>query len=74
MDPLGFVVEAESKFDIGARNAASIETQISSSGIQRIASDTGGNQGRSVTFCVETGVVKVCAKGQSELELCTLKA
>lgn len=56
-------------FAVGARNTEATAKMLAKFGIRVVASDTGGNKGRSVEFSVETFkmVVKTLGSGTKEL-------
>jgi chemotaxis protein CheD len=62
----------EGRLDIGIRNAAAVKAQIQALGLPCRSVDVGGNLGRTVTFTVETGQVRVRTVSQGERTLCTL--
>lgn len=64
---------ANSRLDVGARNAAAVEQLAKQYGLQLVARDVGGTLGRTVTFTAETGVVVVRTVSQGEVELCRLR-
>ncbi len=45
--------------DMGQKNVVAVRTALEKEGIPIVASDTGGNRGRSVWLSVETGVMTV---------------
>ena len=63
----------ESRLDIGARNAAAVLVQLQGLGMRAKAFDVGGNLGRTVTFSLETGHIRVRTVSQGERLLCSLK-
>lgn len=63
----------ESRLDIGARNSAAVLAQLQSLGMRARAFDVGGNLGRTVTFSMETGQIRVRTVSQGERLLCSLK-
>ncbi|MDR2522367.1 MAG: chemotaxis protein CheD [Synergistaceae bacterium] len=54
---------------VGARNIKETTAMLSKEGIPLIASDTGGNKGRTVEFSTETWTlaIKTLGKGQTEI-------
>lgn len=56
-------------FSVGARNIEATTRMLVSAGIRLVASDTGGNRGRSVEFSTETlkFIVKTLGAGTKEL-------
>jgi len=60
------------RLDIGNRNTIAVLAQVQKLGLKVIAQDTGGNNGRTITFDVETGLVRVRTVTQGERELCRL--
>lgn len=63
----------ESRLDIGARNAAAVLVQLQALGMKSRAHDVGGNLGRTVTFSLETGQIRVRTVSQGEKLLCSLR-
>ncbi|MGV3615091.1 MAG: chemotaxis protein CheD [Fimbriimonas sp.] len=63
----------ESRLDIGARNAVAVQAQLQALGMRPRALDVGGNLGRTVTFALDTGQIRVRTVSQGERLLCTLK-
>jgi chemotaxis protein CheD len=63
----------ESRLDIGARNSAAVAAQLQALGLRARATDIGGNLGRTVSFSVETGQIRVRTVAQGERLLCSLK-
>jgi chemotaxis protein CheD len=68
-----FSANAESKLDIGARNAQAVQDGVRSFGLKLIAQETGGNSGRTVTFTLETGAYTVRTVTSGEKTLCNLR-
>jgi len=68
-----FGANAESRLDIGARNAVAVTNALKQLGMKVVASDTGGNNGRTVNFTVETGAFTVRTVTAGEKTLCNLK-
>lgn len=68
-----FSANTESKLDIGARNAQAAHDAIRSLGLKLIAHQTGGNEGRTVTFTLETGTYAVRTVTSGEKTLCNLR-
>lgn len=54
---------------VGIRNAKEVEAMLAKCGIRVVASDTGGNKGRTVEFSTETWMlhIKVLSKGTTEI-------
>lgn len=61
------------KLDIGARNSVAVNQLLAIHKLKVIAADTGGNLGRTVTFVVETGEIRVKTVTQGERKLCNLR-
>ncbi|MCL5256781.1 MAG: chemotaxis protein CheD [Chloroflexi bacterium] len=57
------------KLDIGARNVKSVTDELSRRGLKILASDTGGNKGRTIQMVPKTGAIKVRSIGGPEREL-----
>lgn len=59
----------DAKINIGDRNVEAVKKKLNELGIPLLASDTGGNYGRTVEYHVKTGVlvVKSAFKGVKEL-------
>ena len=55
--------------DVGARNIDMANNVLAKHGIKRVASDLGGNRGRTMTMLLETGKVFVRTVGQENVEL-----
>lgn len=62
-----------SKLDIGARNQDAVDAQIKKLGLRCLGKDVGGNVGRTMTMCSETGEVRVRTVSQVERVLCKLR-
>jgi chemotaxis protein CheD len=56
-------------FNTGERNLAEVMAALEREGIPVVASETGGNKGRTVRFFLETGKVIVTSVGQEPREL-----
>jgi chemotaxis protein CheD len=56
-------------FSVGTRNVEATTKMLANAGVRLVASDTGGNKGRSVEFSTETMklVVKTLGSGTKEL-------
>lgn len=68
-----FSANTESKLDIGARNSKATQEAIQSLGLKLIAHQTGGSEGRTVTFTLETGAYSVRTVTSGEKTLCNLR-
>ncbi len=68
-----FSANAESKLDIGARNAIAVIEALRRLGLKTIAQDVGGNSGRTVTLTLETGTFVVRTVTSGEKALCNLR-
>lgn len=68
-----FGASAESRLDIGSRNAAAVTKILKEKGMRIVAHDTGGSNGRTVTFTVETTDFTVRTVTSGEKTLCNLK-
>lgn len=62
------------RLDIGARNAVAVGQALAALRLRTTAQSLGGNQGRTLTLAVESGVVRVRTVTQGEVELCKLAA
>jgi chemotaxis protein CheD len=60
---------AAPKLDVGERNGAAVREAIRKHGLRCKAEDLGGNQGRTVTFKLDTGdiIVKTLSVGEKNL-------
>ena len=56
-------------FNIGPDNVEAVTSTLASLGIPIIASDTGGNRGRTFRLCLATGVVQVSSAGTEDITL-----
>ncbi len=59
----------DSSFEMGLRNLKMTQKALASEGIRTAASDTGGNQGRTVWLYADSGRVMVRTAGQPAQEL-----
>jgi|CXWL01.1.fsa_nt_gi chemotaxis protein CheD len=64
---------ATSRLDIGARNAKAVIETLSRYGLGVVASDVGGNVGRTISFTLETGNVTVRTAVNAEKQLTNLR-
>ncbi len=64
---------ADSKLDVGRRNAEAVETILRGFGMTPVAKDVGGSVGRTVHFCSVTGQFRVRSINAGEKVLCTLR-
>ncbi len=62
-------LEFDSSFEMGLRNLKMTKKALTSEGIRPVASDTGGNQGRTVWLYADSGRVMVRTAGQTAKEL-----
>lgn len=65
---------AEPLVEIGPRNGQAVARALAHLRANVVASDTGGNQGRSFSFCSETGMIRVRTVTTGERPLCNLRA
>ena len=63
----------QSKLDIGARNAVAVDEALKQLGLTVRIKDVGGNQGRTVLFVAETGLVTVRTATTPERPLANLR-
>lgn len=69
-----FTNESEKgKIEIGARNITAVAEQLVKLGMRTLAHETGGNQGRTVTYDTTTGIFKVRSLVGGERTLCTIR-
>lgn len=59
--------------NVGKRNAEAIESALRQHGLKIVAADTGGTEGRTLTFCSSTGDVRIRTITKGERVLCNLK-
>ncbi|MBC8063768.1 MAG: chemotaxis protein CheD [Chlorobia bacterium] len=64
---------AESKLDIGSRNAQATLEAVQAQGLQVVAQDTGGDVARTATFDLESGIFAVRTVTAGEKTLCNLR-
>lgn len=62
-------LEFDSSFEMGLRNLKMTKKALTIEGIRPVASDTGGNQGRTVWLYADSGRVMVRTAGQAAKEL-----
>lgn len=60
------------KLDVGRRNGDAVLEALSKVGLKPLATDLGGNAGRTVNLSASTGVVHVKVVGRAERDLVTL--
>ncbi|MES1227217.1 MAG: chemotaxis protein CheD [Armatimonadota bacterium] len=63
----------ENRLDVGARNGESVAKVLSELKVHVVASDIGGNHGRTLTFCTQTGLIRVRTVASGERPLCNMK-
>ena len=68
-----FGANADSKLDIGARNAQAVTQILKQLGMRIVGQDTGGNNGRTISFSIDTGDYTVRTVTSGEKTLCNLK-
>lgn len=66
--------ESATVFEIGPRNGVAVARVLAHLHAQVVASDTGGNQGRTFSFCSESGMIRVRTVTTGERPLCNLRA
>ncbi len=64
---------ATSKHDIGSRNVKAVTDALNRYGLEPMANDVGGSNGRTITFTVETGIVTVRTAISTEKALANLR-
>lgn len=64
---------AETKLDIGSRNAQATQEAVRALGLQIVAQDTGGDVARTATFDLESGTFTVRTVTAGEKTLCNLR-
>ncbi len=67
-----FVGSGKTGMDIGARNAEAVRIHLSTSGSRVKAYEVGGNEGRTLSFYPDTGLVTVRSVRGGTRELCSL--
>ncbi|MBS1707403.1 MAG: chemotaxis protein CheD [Armatimonadetes bacterium] len=68
-----FGAGVESKLDVGARNTIAVTEQIKKLGCKVLATDTGGNCGRTVSVTIGDGNVRVRTVNNGDKLLCNLR-
>ena len=66
--------EGANRLEIGRRNAESVISHLKKYGLAPKGKEVGGTLGRTMTLCIETGVVMVRTVTQGERTLCSLRA
>jgi len=66
--------EGANRLEIGRRNAESVISHLKNYGMSPKGKEIGGTLGRTMTLCIETGVVMVRTVTQGERTLCSLRA
>lgn len=61
------------RLDIGGRNSTAVQNKLIELGLKVVATDLGGNLGRTVTLSIETGHIRVRTVSQGERLLCSLR-
>lgn len=61
------------RLDVGARNGSAVGQILKSLHANVFACDIGGSQGRTVTFCTETGLIRIRTVTSGERPLCNLR-
>lgn len=67
-----FAGAGKSGLDIGARNAEAVAALLKAAGLKPQAFDVGGNEGRTMTFDPETGIITVRSVRGGTRNLCVL--
>lgn len=62
------------KMDVGARNSVAVTEILRKMGARVIATDTGGNSGRTMMACSATGQIKIRTVSGGEQPLCSLRS
>lgn len=65
--------QSEEGTDLGSRNVAATLRAMEQLGIRCMAQDVGGRAGRSLTFCVKSGTVRVRSGHEADHILCRLR-
>ncbi len=68
-----FSAGTHSRMDIGARNNIAVLESLKKLNFRLRGTETGGNLGRTLTFNVETGLIRVRTISQAERDLCNLR-
>jgi chemotaxis protein CheD len=63
---------ADSRMDIGRRNAESVTVELTKLGVRPLAQDVGGSKGRTMTISLPDGLVTVKTLTEGTVELCRL--
>jgi chemotaxis protein CheD len=63
---------SERRLDIGLRNADAVSAHLKAQNIRVLGTDVGGNAGRTVSFAVPSGEIRVRTVAQGEKVLCHL--
>ena len=64
---------ADSRLDVGHRNGLAVAKSISKYGLRVAGIEVGGTDGRSVSFCTESGEVRLRTVAGGERLLCNVK-
>lgn len=64
--------ESDSRMEIGRRNVASVEAELTKLGVRPMARDVGGRQGRTLSLTIPNGLVTVKTLAEGVVELCHL--
>lgn len=68
-----FGANADSRLDVGARNAVAVAEHLKRLGLRVLATDVGGNSGRTVTLDSATGILRVRTVAGGERDLVNLR-
>jgi chemotaxis protein CheD len=68
------LLTTDAGFDIGPRNGQAVARALAHMRAVVVASDTGGNQGRTFSFCSESGMIRVRTVTTGERPLCNLRS
>jgi len=68
-----FGANADSRLDVGARNATAVAEHLKRLGLRALAIDVGGSSGRTVTLDTVTGLMRVRTVAAGEKELVNLR-
>ena len=65
--------DGANRLEIGRRNAEAVISHLKTNGLPLRAQEVGGSLGRTMTLCIETGLVMVRTVTQGERKLCSLR-
>lgn len=64
---------SESDWNVGALNATAIQKAIEDHSLRCLAQDLGGSEGRTISFCVSSGEIRIATIGGAEKLLCSAR-